>query len=841
MSLPVLPGKESFLIKMWNSFEKAYTYTFRSQVYAAKLMAQTQKENTVKAIEYQKKRDEINQELQKAQIITHSLQAQANIDLQKQEGELNRELQTSLARIAQETIIENTKIDRDLRLKIAQLNEEFQREEGKLNREHAEKLESLRSQLQKWALDEQKKLQLKLKEIDGQLARELRLFDRQTSLEVIKEQKREQNSPLVFVTEDLIETNPDEVRLLVLFSPPKIKQDNQSQSLATQNFPDIEHSLSSHLRDFFHQYISRNRQIEFLPGAWTSKAFHSESATKALFRSLKTEPTLILEDLIEGNDLFLNMAFWGMNFSQYRYQTALKLSWLETLFDIVKVRTLDWLEKRQAYEKSGKDPEQFDRMLGHKAIEGLRNNLSIIELEQECIAHDYDPTEIDRPYSINDKDYKALTKFISNCHCLFAGILIDEFFLLHVAPRHRQRPLLPELIPELIQDIPEKQQKQLQEIIVSSYQAMYQALGLEESAWLPELTLDLADSFSYLEDKSPAIATIENSIKAWLTLRGVNSQGEVLVLLDLMKPLVTSNDTIYIQGLKKIWQVVGTSLPNYELFSDKLSELEFLSKQEEEAEKINEEKRKQEIERQKWEEEKRRREILAQRKQQEEEKKKLRLRNDLGDGIILELAEIPGGSYLMGNEVKINLKGFLMSKYPITQAQWRVIMGNNPSYFKGDSRPVETVSWIEANDFCHKLSQLTGRAYRLPTEAEWEYACRAGTDTKYFWGDRTEELNKYAWYCDNSGRGSHPVGLKQPNAWGLYDMLGNVWEWCADSYENNLSKYPSNGTAYTIGTAKSLRGGSWSSFDSGCNPYYRYYLESNHRDLSYGFRVVCPE
>jgi formylglycine-generating enzyme required for sulfatase activity len=103
-------------------------------------------------------------------------------------------------------------------------------------------------------------------------------------------------------------------------------------------------------------------------------------------------------------------------------------------------------------------------------------------------------------------------------------------------------------------------------------------------------------------------------------------------------------------------------------------------------------------------------------------------------------------------------------------------MGKNPSYFNGENRPVERVSWDDCQDFCQKLSELTGKRYRLPSEAEWEYACRAGTTTRYFFGDDAALLGDYAWYLGNSDSRTHPVGLKKPNLWGLYDIHGNVWE-----------------------------------------------------------------
>ncbi len=227
---------------------------------------------------------------------------------------------------------------------------------------------------------------------------------------------------------------------------------------------------------------------------------------------------------------------------------------------------------------------------------------------------------------------------------------------------------------------------------------------------------------------------------------------------------------------------------------------------------------------------------------------------DLGDGVKLEMVYVRGGTFQMGspdserdresNEGPVHpveLDGFWMGKFEVTQEQYESIMRSNPSHFKGSKNPVERVSWNDAKSFCDKLSQKTGQTFRLPTEAEWEYACRAGSSTAYCFGDDVSQLADYAWYVSNSGRRTHPVGGKRPNAWGLYDMHGNVCEWCgdwyaSDYYENSPSKNP---TGPASGNGRMLRGGGWdfipclcrSAFRSGTDPSYTLYGR-------FGFRVV---
>ena len=226
---------------------------------------------------------------------------------------------------------------------------------------------------------------------------------------------------------------------------------------------------------------------------------------------------------------------------------------------------------------------------------------------------------------------------------------------------------------------------------------------------------------------------------------------------------------------------------------------------------------------------------------------------NLPKGITLEMVSLPAGQFLMGSPdsdpdaksyekpqhpVKIN--SFAIGKYPVTQAQYQAVMGTNPSYFKNNlQNPVEQVSWNDAQAFCEKLSQITGTTYRLPTEAEWEYACRAGTTTRFYFGDDANQLGDYAWYRGNSQNTTHPVGQKKPNAWGLYDMSGNVWEWCEDNWHNTYENAPRDGSAWLIkdNYSQILRGVSWHHDPDCCRSAYRGYDVSRYHH--HGFRVVC--
>ncbi len=225
---------------------------------------------------------------------------------------------------------------------------------------------------------------------------------------------------------------------------------------------------------------------------------------------------------------------------------------------------------------------------------------------------------------------------------------------------------------------------------------------------------------------------------------------------------------------------------------------------------------------------------------------------DLGGVVKLEMVLIPAGEFLMGSpdsdkdaqgwekpqhRVRIT-KPFYLGKYLVTQEQWGAVMGSNPSRIKGPKNPVEMVSWEDCQEFLKRLNaKVGGGKFQLPTEAQWEYACRAGSTMRYCFGDDEKQLGEYAWYDKNSGSKTHPVGEKKPNAWGLYDMHGNVWEWCQDwSDAGYYAKSPTDDpTGPTGGSDRVFRGGSWNLPAWLCRSAYR--LEPGLRIRILGFRV----
>lgn len=213
-----------------------------------------------------------------------------------------------------------------------------------------------------------------------------------------------------------------------------------------------------------------------------------------------------------------------------------------------------------------------------------------------------------------------------------------------------------------------------------------------------------------------------------------------------------------------------------------------------------------------------------------------------------ELVLLPSGSFRMGSIESsdeqpvhtVNIASFAIGKYPVTQAQWRKVMGNNPSHFRGDDlRPVERVSWDDAQAFIQKLNQLTGESYRLPSEAEWEYACRAGSTGKWCCGNNETQIREYAWCEENSDSQTQPVGRKKPNAFGLFDMHGNVLEWCEDRSHANYKSALDDGRAWVSGdTGRVMRGGCFALLAEHSRAAIRYDHSPGFRSHFIGFRVA---
>ena len=206
---------------------------------------------------------------------------------------------------------------------------------------------------------------------------------------------------------------------------------------------------------------------------------------------------------------------------------------------------------------------------------------------------------------------------------------------------------------------------------------------------------------------------------------------------------------------------------------------------------------------------------------------------------VVELSALPVSTEPVADDGRICLKGFWMGKFEVTQGQYQKVMGDNPAKFnKGDNHPVERVRWFDARQFVRKLNEKTGKQFRLPSEAEWEYAAHAGdASTTYGAAGKAKDV---AWYMKTSGDSTHPVGTKKANAFGLYDLSGNVWEWTADCWNESRIAMPKDGSAQTVGkcTARVLKGGSWYDADEYIRVSARLWNDTDRLDNNSGFRLV---
>ena len=491
-----------------------------------------------------------SRELQERLFIVQEIQRRDNLAFQAEEQEKNRQLQAWLAELNRELITQEGKLNRQLQRELADLNRQVQVSEGKLNREHTLRLEKFRAEMQRWAFAQQRELQLQLKQLDTDLALELRRYDRETALHQLREQQRLNNLPLCLLSEQILSTDApqDFPPLRIFFSPPDVRFDRTvNPEHSVKHFPALEEHLSEsavggHIRAFLNHYEATGRPVRFIDGAWKAPASRTVShraAAKSLFAELKTEPVLLLESELTGGNLNILFAFWGMNWAEERYAEAMSFSWREMLYGYAKVRTLRWQE-----ESADDSEEDLVHLYGAEAVRCYRENLKIVEREQLAADKGRDVAAIERQYALHEQDYENLTRFTAISHCLVAGLQADEYFLLHLPPDKRRPPLLPALLSDLLAEVPDTLFAELLGLADQFYRALYAALAEEESAWLPELYLDMALSMAALPDTSWAEGYMRDSVRIWLEQRGLETFSDEDVSFDrliaAMQPAMSS-------------------------------------------------------------------------------------------------------------------------------------------------------------------------------------------------------------------------------------------------------------------------------------------------------------
>lgn len=498
--------------------------------------------------DFQRYENAQNRELQRSQ-------QQEALAFQKDQKDLDRTWQTQLAESSLSFQEKENALQRDLQVRLMELNQEFQSQQGELSRSFTEKIEVFKADMQKYFFEKQKELQIQLKAQDIDLARELRQYDRQTAIDVIHEQKREKNSAIWLVAEDLLKRGMygDILPLNVFVSPPVILHDDSKKTTSTNGFPEMEQYLKEELRQFFQQYQAHNRQIDYLAGAWTSKQFNSEAAARQIFLGLQSEPTLILESTLEGENLSISYAYWGLGDVKQRYDTCMRFSWLEVLYGFVKERTENWFRNRA---EDGTSEAEWIADYGEEFVAKYQANQAVIKREQMWLNRGEDIRELPRNYHIAPKDWDQLKRFVALCHIMIAGWVTDEYFLLNTSPDRHLSPLLPELLPGLLSGMSEEVKRQFIDPSVQIYQALYEALIRQVPDWEPELRSELAASLIKLPSKDAGIHQVNASLKVWLSYRGIDwypSTPVIPLLAEVAKP----EDELYFNSLYQVWELLG--------------------------------------------------------------------------------------------------------------------------------------------------------------------------------------------------------------------------------------------------------------------------------------------
>ncbi len=468
-------------------------------------------------------------------------------------SELNRSAQAELARFAQSFQHDENLLTRAQNERLAELMREFQANEGKLSREHLEQLEIWRANLQRELSDRQRNLQLELQEIETKLTWEIRHFDRESARIKMREEKMLAQSPIWEAAKSILNSNNNNSvpHLHVFFSPPILKYDTVvSPDRNSIKAPEMEQHLNGGLRDFFGEYTKENRQVHYLgASAWMSKAFRGEAAAHSIFDSLRSEPTIIIESSVEGDDIEINFAYWGLGYDRPIYVTGARFSWLELLYDFAKQRTIEWFDRR---EQAGDSETEWIATYGEDVVRQYQYNLAIIKREQSCIAGGDHLSDIKRDYQIKPQDAQALKKYLNIFHCLYAGLLADEYFLMELSPAHRQSPLLPRIITNLTKDFRESEQQLVLSKLLDAYRSFYGHLQDTESSWIPDLKLELADAFIQSSQQFGAMSLLKESLQAFDTpLLALDPNAEISTLLTSLKSKLSIGDRDYVEKLNR--------------------------------------------------------------------------------------------------------------------------------------------------------------------------------------------------------------------------------------------------------------------------------------------------
>ncbi len=658
------------------------------------------------------------------------------------------------------------------------------------------------------------------------------------------------------------------------------------------------------------------RPVELLDGAWSRKRYHGGSSIKALFEMLKSESILILESEIDGDYLNFRLGYWDLGQTEYSYTPIIsRYPYRELIYESAKIRARQWKPVKEELQNMGKDPKEVNEVdsynlevleleallgklgfdvsklprryqLNHQDLEAFAEFLLICNcLVVGWIADIHHLIQANVPPQLPHL-LPDLVPHIPDWQIV--KTIINGYQGIYQALENELLEQMPELALELaynLKSLPDKSlAKQQVDYSVKCWLKLRGVTTLEEAnpLLLMKPFLSVADQ-EYVEKLHACLAELEDEqtsdgIGSLLDNAAENPQAyyrsglsrsqqkdyqgaiadfEEAIHLDANFAAAYCDRALALLNLGQLAAAISSYnqgvtinpdepkvLEYKKLFPASAGEYEFTTPT------VN---------------------VLGKKIKEQQGKAKF-FTEELDNDITLEMVAIPDGIFWMGSpegegyniekpQHKVTVQSFFMGKYPITQLQWATVaafpkverdLKPYPSRFRGDNLPVEKVSWYDAVEFCARLSAKTGREYRLPSEAEWEYASRAGTTTPFHFGETiTPELANYdGAYAYGSGpkgisrKETTTVGNFPPNAFGLYDMHGLVWEWCADTWHDNYLGAPSDGSIWEDGgnaNRSPLRGGSWLMNPAFCRCGYRFnfLLGRNYINFSIGFRVVC--
>lgn len=784
------------------------------------------------------------------------------------------------------------------------LNQDFQREMAELSHERALEIEAYRAEVnfainqknldfQRWRFEQEKKIQYDILLAQQTFQRELNSLQQQQALLQLRERLREDKSPIANLASDLLENSfaQTTIPLKVLLSPPSLDFDPSSGKPYQAGY---EGFLSSEIEQFLHQgYLSSEQSpVMLIDKTWESNKRGGGSALQALHAQLKSIPILVLDSEIALAELNFRVGYWAGGDVAYKQASILSRESVSGLLNqIAKQLAREWQITRQQLQDLGKDDDYI------KAMGGIHEeNLHILQREvatrEELVQNGIDISRLPfgNDYKIADQHYKSFYEYLAVWHCLVIGHYADQHFL---ARSWRNTPLLPGMIPYLMQKykhhpllVPEFWQKAITET-VKVYHQFYHSLADDASSHIPVIRVQLGFSLAQLPKEYHHFAFEQGYLALSHWFQALNVPADKVFDVEdeedcqLLKRIIYQEDLPFLEALQslieKLGDVDGINTQHHAVIQSLLAGWQWLKRfgsiphvdpvdPEREAPDVT-------------------------------TGFKVSTPNPadnftemLPGDVPLEMIAIPAGEFMMGSDGyedykhdyilehvpdhdaaspihKVNVARFYMGKYPITSAQYNAILNSHQTQTYGRDEchphPINCVNWDKAQEFCHKLSEISGRTYCLPTEAQWEYACRAGTSTNFFFGQKAQYIKKYAhvktgqhyfyydknefefneWFDDTDATHEYitcAIDIHKPNPWGLYELLGNVWEWCEDDWIDGYHQHPCDGSAVVTGSKnKVVRGGSFKSSQLDCCSFSRGFKKISTAETDVGFRIVC--